>query len=214
MLKLSRISVLSVALAFGAISCGPPDPDEPDGGGVTSNWTVCGVLNADLAAEPAEFWPEGDTYGCNSFYIWRLSRQSSDCAADYCYYGTKTPVETRLPYENWQIPATEWSAIRMNWDGLDPYKFRVSDPFYFGYLPMVSWQSKTGAVNDGTCPESDGASAHVCIGKHQLDPQAPALSHGSAYLVQMSMLVPLGMDEATHYRYNRVQSCYRQVIEY
>ncbi len=221
MSKNTGLLVLSLALAVGLVGCGPPKPDQPDGGGgTTPYWTDCGDLNLEQASNPIEVWPEGDTYGVNTFYLWQLDRRSSACDADYCYHDDGEPVDNRLPYKDWQIPNTLWSAIRMNWDGYDPYHFTADDPFYLGYLPdvpsIVSWESKTGARNDGTCPESDHLyyGRHTCIGADQLDELAPSLVHGRAYLFQLSMVVPLGVDAASGYKFNRVQSCYRQIIEY
>jgi hypothetical protein len=132
---------------------------------------------------------------------------------EYYFQSTGAPVTDQVPSENWTIPTTLWSAIRMNWDGLDPYHFSVEDPFYLGYLPYVnstiSWKSKTGARNDGACPASDQLvnGRQRCQGANQLDPNSPTLVAGKSYLMRMLMIIPLGAGQ------NRVQSCYQRIID-
>jgi len=183
------------------------------GGGGDVSYVTCTQLNvagADLNS--AQFWPEGDTYGVNTFYVWELD---ADANGQYTYHGTGTPVTETLPARNWVIPKTYWSAIRLNLDGLDPYHFNAADPFYLWYLPYTpgaSWQSKTSAHNDGTCPGSDHLynGRHTCQGKNQLDQNAPGLTHGKTYLFRMMMLIPTGYTNGENY----VQSCYETMQDY
>lgn len=210
----------SCALLIGLAGCGLPGDDGGGGGGGggggTPSTVACGELAMAAASGglPDAFWPVGDTYGVNSFYLWELDNASTAERQEYYYHSTGAPVTDRLPYENWPIPATDWSAIRFNLDGLDPHKFTQAEPFYYGYLPYTpgaSWQSKFEARNDGTCPENDYpiGGRPRCIGDDQLDPRSPVLAHGKSYLFRMLMIIPLG-----YHGENRVQSCYQKIVDY
>jgi len=210
MRKISALSIL--ALLFSG--CFIPDgDDQPDAGPPPPSYTDCDPLNFSVTAtlDSAGFWPEGDTYGVNTFYVWEVTA-SADSPSGYVYKGTTRAVETRLPTRDWPIPTTYWSAIRLAFDGLDPHHFAADDPFYLWYLPYVdgaSWESKTDGYNDGTCPDNDYEinGRPRCRGQNQLDPNAPGLVGGRTYLFQMGMLVPLGYDGEKY-----VQSCYRTII--
>jgi hypothetical protein len=202
--------------------CGLPGDDGGGGGGgggggTTPTMIACGELamTAGSGAVPDTFWPVGDTYGVNSFYLWQLDNASTADQEEYYYHSTGAPVTDQLPYENWLIPTTDWSAIRFNLDGLDPHKFTAQEPFYYGYLPYlpgVSWQSKFDAHNDGTCPENDYniGGRPRCMGANQLDPRSPVLTRGKTYLFRMLMIIPLGYSNGE----NRVQSCYQKIVAY
>jgi hypothetical protein len=188
---LGNMIILATGLLFAATfaGCGS-DNGGDDGGGSSggggSSVTVCEQLagTAHVGTAVSAFWPVGNTYGVNSFYLWDLDNASTPGNPEYYYKSTGNPVRASLPNENWQIPPTLWMAIRMNWDGLDPYHFMEEDPFYLGYLPYVnsyvSWQSKTNATNDGTCPEEDYLinGRQRCQGVNQLDPNSPTLVAG------------------------------------
>ena len=203
---MKNMSGFLVTLALAAVACGPPD-DHDDGGttGGGGSHVTCGTLdlNASDGLDSASFWPVGDTYGVNAFYVWKSTGLA----------------EASLPAKDWQIPTTLWSAVRFNLDGLDPYHFSATDSFRLWYLPYVassvSWQSKTGARNDGTCPGSDTLTngRHSCDGRRQLDRNAPSLVKGETYLFRMLMIVPLGTDSSGR-KLNRAQSCYQTTATY
>jgi len=214
------LCLVAGALTLGLAGCGWPGDDDGGGGGGGGGGAPATVTCGELAmvagsgTVPNSFWPVGDTYGVNSFYLWLLDNASTADQEEYYYHSTGAPVADRLPYENWPIPTTDWSAIRFNLDGLDPHKFTAQEPFYYGYLPYlpgVSWQSKFDAHNDGTCPENDYIinGRPRCIGTNQLDPRSPVLTQGKTYLFRMLMIIPLGYNGE-----NRVQSCYQKIITY
>lgn len=194
---------------------GSSDAGSTDAIGTT--YTACGQLNVIWSSGPRNVfaWPEGNTYGVNAFYAWEIDFTGTPDAPHYFWKGTTIPVANKLPYNNWQVPTTLWSAIRFALDGNDPYHFSLTDMFVMGYVPFVSgvgssWMSENGATNDGKCPESNYMQKgwDHCYGNKQQDSAAPkTLVDGKAYLLMMGMIVPLGTDKAG-YKLNRVQSCY------
>ena len=210
--------MVSLSLICG---CGQPKTN-PDGGRSGVSQTVCGELLSNVLfknAAPLQpelaVWPVDDTYGVNSVYLWKVDAGE--------------PIDTSLPAEDWQIPATDWAAARWNLDGLDPYKFNQTDPFIVGYLPhvpsSVSWKSKSGSTNNGACYNTRNKNAgddnlndddsliggrFHCIGANQLDPNSLVLQSGQTYLLQLSMIAYLG--ENNGHNLNRTQSCYRAII--
>ncbi|MBN1204419.1 MAG: hypothetical protein JXB05_05800 [Myxococcaceae bacterium] len=212
-----RVGVVLVGL-IGVTGCPEPD-DTPDGGTEEPRMVQCGALSVVTQGSPAlvHVWPEGDTYGVNAFYLWEVDVSGPPEAPVFRFQEPAAEVTSEVPAKNWQIPVTRWSAIRLGLDGYDPYHFGAQEPFILGYLPYTpgsSWQSKTGATNDGTCPQSDSiiGGLHRCMGNKQLDPQAPTgLASGRGWLIRMMMIIPLGKDEAGQ-NLNRVQSCYQRVF--
>ncbi len=186
-------------------ACAVPNNNTGPGGGSESDTTPCELLNLSVSSTGlVSTYPEGNTYGVNTFAIWETST-----------YGE---IETSLPSEDWQVPELLWGAIRFNLDGYDPYHFTATDQFVYRYLPWVpsnvSWQSTTDATNDGSCPGSNTniSGWDSCIGRTQLDRASPLLQSGVEYLVRMGMILPLG--DTNGYMNNRVQSCYQTIFTF
>lgn len=220
------VALILTILFLASVSLGGCVPfdfgGEKKGGGV-SGGTVqvpCGTLTTVVVPglNVMDVWPNGNTYGVNSFYIWELDDASTPEQEELYYHSTGDLVQSWLPSKGWEIPTADWSAIRMNWDGLDPRKFSAEDPFVVFYLPYtqsaISWKSKFGSTNDGTCPENNYMinNRFRCIGKNQLDQRAPSFVEGKTYLLQMGMVVPFVDDNGTETIH--VQSCYRATVRW
>ncbi len=210
--------VALLSLAFASCNCGPGgDGDsgtQSDDGGAKpppSDTVTCGTLTATAEQGTWSFYPVGDTYGTNTFAVWRIEEDPAH-PGSYIFSGDGASVTDVLPVKDWHVPTPVWGAIRLALDGKDPYHFTADDPFYLWYIPYVSgtsWQSLLGSKNDGTCPASVTplSGPLMCIGRNQLDPYAGRLTSGRTYLVRLSMFIPLGADD-----HNRVQSCYQMIL--
>lgn len=212
------LMISGLVLSFGGCFPGsgwPNGGNGADGGPAPGqSKTTCEELKSavDSVLQLNYFWPPNDTYGVNTFYLWELDKIATD-GGDQYYFHNGEPVTDWVPEHSWGIPPPLWSAIRLNLDGLDPHKFSETDPFYLGYLPYVpsssgvSWQSKTNAKNDGTCPKNNYeiGGRPRCVGKNQLDPASPTLTRGKVYLTRMLMLVPLPDG-------NYTQSCWQKLM--
>jgi len=220
----SGCAALVLALLTGGCGLGSGNGGGNNGGGSNNGGgggvyaVACEALDIDASAglDKAKFWASADTYGLDAFYVWEVDATTD---GHYKYHGTSLVVPDSLPSEGWTPKDTSplWSAIRWGADGYDPYKFNPDDPFYLWYLPYTpgsSWQSRTGAHNDGTCPDDNYQvnGRPRCQEVNELDPQAPWLTHGKTYLFQMNMLPPppfcLGDMLIC------VQSCYRVIKTY
>ena len=238
MRNVKTVLFMVVLSLVGGCSLLPDEGQEtgPDGGGPpVISQTACGELSyGELSMTSLQFqqvvWPVDNTYGVNSFYLWEVDEAGTPSQPEYYFHSTGEPVGESLPAEDWQIPATDWAAARWNLDGLDPYHFSEADPFVVNYLPyvpsLVSWQSKLGSVNGGTCDDTRNTDAgddnqnsddtlvagrFRCIGANELDRNSLFLQSRHTYLLQLSMVVFLGEDDDGYNR-NRTQSCYRTIM--
>jgi hypothetical protein len=104
-------------VAFGGCSA----TEDPNGAVAR---TPCGELQTIVVngLNLLDVWPKDDTYGVNSFYLWIVDDASTPEKEEYYFHSTGEKVLPTLPQKDWQIPTTDWSAIRFNLDGFDPRK--------------------------------------------------------------------------------------------
>jgi len=193
---LSVLSLLSFMLFMSGVSGCPEETGGGGGGGGGSSQVSCVPMDVSVGSGPelVFFSLSDDAYGANNFMIWEVDpTEDTEGTVVYRYMDSGNEVEDSIPAKNWEIEKTLWSAGRFAMDGLDPMKFNLEKPYVFGYLPYLpvnSWSSSLGAVNEGTCPDSnyDVSGWPKCIDRDQLDLQARnLLVKGRTYLARLVM---------------------------